>query len=71
MKKCKWFYNEHIWVNSSLGGTFKNQLKEWLRNQKQPNHFFGPFLLNVFTIFFFHVYQIHGLIYGLKFIWEF
>jgi len=31
------------WRNPSLGGTTRNHLKEWLRNQKQPNHFFGPF----------------------------
>jgi hypothetical protein len=30
-------------------GTIKNPLKEWLRNKKQSNHDFGPFLLNVFT----------------------
>ncbi len=59
-------------MNPSLGATTGNHFKEWLRNQKQPNHFLGPFSLNVFTTmnFFFHVYQLHALIYGLKFIWE-
>jgi hypothetical protein len=36
-------------VNPTLGGTTRNHLKEWLKNQKQPNHFYGPILLNVFT----------------------
>jgi hypothetical protein len=36
------------WVNPSLGGTTRNHLEEWLKNQKQPNHFSRPFLLNVF-----------------------
>jgi hypothetical protein len=40
-------------VNSSLGGTTRNNLNEWLKNQKQPNHFFGPFLLSVFIIIIF------------------
>jgi hypothetical protein len=36
------------------GGTTRNHLKEWFKNQKQPNHFLGPFILNVFkTINFF------------------
>ncbi len=56
-----------------LDGTTRNHFKEWLRNQKQSNHFSRPFSLNVFTIFFlfYHVYQFHALIYGLNFIWEF
>jgi hypothetical protein len=61
-------------VKASLGGTTRNHLKEQLRNQKWPNHFLGPFTLNVFTticIFFPHVYPSHALIYGLKFILEF
>jgi hypothetical protein len=37
-------------VNSSLGGITRSHLKEWLKNQKQPNHFFGPFSLSVFII---------------------
>jgi hypothetical protein len=36
--------------NPSLGGTTRNHLKEWLKNQKWPNHFHSPFSLNVFTI---------------------
>jgi hypothetical protein len=46
-----------IKANPSLGGTTRNHFKKWLKNQKLPNHFFGPFLLNVFTtiIFFFMV----------------
>jgi hypothetical protein len=36
-------------ANPSLGGTTRNHLKEWLKNQKHPNHFFGPFSLNVLT----------------------
>jgi hypothetical protein len=36
-------------------GRKHSHLKEWLMNQKQPNHFPRPFTLNVFTtiIFFF------------------
>jgi hypothetical protein len=38
----------HTWkVNPSLDGTTKNHLKEWLRNQKQPNHFPRLFKKNV------------------------
>jgi hypothetical protein len=62
-----------FWVNPSLGGTIKNHLKEWLGNQKWTNHFLGPFPLNVFktiNCFFSHVYLLHALIYGLKFILE-
>jgi len=33
----------HFKVNPSLGGTTRNHLKEWLKNQKQPNHLSGPF----------------------------
>ncbi len=42
-------------ANSSLGGITKNHLKEWLKNQKESNHFLRHFTLNVFTtiIFFF------------------
>ncbi len=29
--------------------TTKNYFKKRLMNQKQPNHFLGPFILNVFT----------------------
>jgi len=36
-------------ANPSLGGTTRNYLKEWLRNQKQSNHFLGPFSLIFFT----------------------
>jgi len=36
------------WVNPSLGGTTRNHLKEWLRNQKWSNHFLGPNPLNIF-----------------------
>jgi len=58
------------WVNPSLGGTTRNHLKEWLRNQKWSNHFLGPNTLNIFISisFFFNVYPLHALIYGLKFI---
>jgi hypothetical protein len=57
----------HPWVVSLK--TFN----EWLRNQKWPNHFLGRFPLNVFkTINFFpHVYPLHTLIHGLKFILKF
>jgi len=60
-------------VNPSLGGTNWNHFKKWLRNQKQPNHFSGPFLKNVFhnyKLLLFHIYPLHVLIYGLNFIWE-
>jgi hypothetical protein len=62
------------WVNPSLGGTTNNHVNEWLRNQKQPNHFYGPFFVKCFhnyKLLFFHVYQLYVLINGLKFIWEF
>jgi hypothetical protein len=36
------------WVNPSLGGTTRNHLKEWLRNQKWSNHFLEPNPLNIF-----------------------
>jgi hypothetical protein len=47
--------------------------KKWLKNQKWPNHFLGPFPLNVFTtiIFFSYIYSLYVLTYGLKFILEF
>jgi hypothetical protein len=59
-----------IRANPSSSGTTRIHLKEWLRNQKHPNCFPRPFTLNVFTttIFFSNVYQLHALIYGLKFI---
>jgi hypothetical protein len=61
------------WVNPSLGGTTKNHLKEWLRDQKWSNHFLGPNLLNIFISisFFSYAYSLHALIYGLKFILKF
>ncbi len=60
------------WVNPSLGGTLRNHLKEWLRNKKQPNHFFSSFkfFFHNNSNFFFHVYPLHILINGLNFIWE-
>jgi len=42
----KQLYN---WAIPSLGDTIKKHLKEWLKNQKWPNHFLGPFPLHVFT----------------------
>ncbi len=39
----------------SLGGTIKNHLKVWLRNEKQPNHFPGPFILNVFITIYIYI----------------
>ncbi len=64
-------FDHHLGENI-LGWTIRNHLKEWLRNQKCTNHYHGPFTLNVFTTIyiFFHVYQLHALIYGLKFILE-
>ncbi len=49
------FWNYEIFVmlmkvKLSLGGITRNHLKEWVDNQKQPNHFLGSFTLNVFTI---------------------
>jgi hypothetical protein len=46
--------------------------RNFLRNQKWSNHFHKPFPLNVFIIiiFFSHIYPLHDLIYGLKFILE-
>jgi len=57
-------------VKTSLGGTIQNHLKEWLRNQKRPILFPRPFTLKVFTIIYIYVYQLHALLYGLKFILE-
>jgi hypothetical protein len=38
-----------LWqANPFLGGTIRNHLKEWFKNQKQSNHFSKPFSLNVF-----------------------
>jgi hypothetical protein len=46
-----------------LGGTTKNYIKEWLGNQKQPNHFLRPFPLNIFPItnyyFFMFIHHMH------------
>jgi hypothetical protein len=59
------------WANPSLGGTIRNHLKEWLRNQKQPKSFFWALFVKYFhnyKLLFFHVYRLHALIYGLKFI---
>ncbi len=57
-------------VKVSLGGTTKNHLKEWKRNKKQPNHFLGPFILNVFATinFFFSCLLISYTNIGLNFI---
>jgi hypothetical protein len=43
------------WVNTSLSGTTRNHLKEWIKNQKWSNHFLGPNPSNIFKnmIFFF------------------
>jgi hypothetical protein len=65
---------KYYWAKAYLGGTTRNRLKEWLRNQKWPNHFPRPFPnLSVFItiIYFFHVYQLQALMYNLKFILEF
>ncbi len=35
-------------VNPSLGGPTRNHLKEWLMNQKQPNHFFWALFVKCF-----------------------
>jgi len=62
------------WTNPSLGGTIRNHLKEWLRNQKNQIIFLGPFFVKSFhnyKLLFFHVHQLYVLIYGLKFIWKF
>jgi hypothetical protein len=40
-------------ANPSLGGSTKNHFKELLRSKKQPNQFFGPFTLSVFTTIIF------------------
>jgi len=29
-----WFFGPYICANSSLGGTTRNHLKEWLKNQE-------------------------------------
>jgi hypothetical protein len=46
-------------ANSSLGGTSKNHLKEWLKNQKWPNHFPRLLPLNVFHNYNFFLMFIH------------
>ncbi len=61
------------WAKTSFCSTTKNHFKEWIMNQKRPNHFPRPFIfLKITTIYFFsHVYQLHALlIYGSKFILE-
>ncbi len=63
-----------LWANPSLGVTIRNDFKEWLKNQKWPNHFLGPFFKKKFTTinyFSSYVYPLHALIYGLKVILEF
>jgi hypothetical protein len=69
-KNCYW---TTLWVNPSLGGTTRNHPKEFFKDQKEPNHFFGVIFVKCFHYynFFFHVYQLHVLIYGLNFIGEF
>jgi hypothetical protein len=51
-----------------LGGTTKNHLFEWLRNQKWPTNIHGPIFKNVFTstIFFIHVYPLYAKLNGLN-----
>jgi hypothetical protein len=46
-------HQEGHWDEPCLGGTTRNHLKEWLRNQKRPNCFPKPFTLNVFTTIIF------------------
>jgi hypothetical protein len=61
-------------VKASMGGTTSNHLKEWLRNQKWPNHFPEPFTLIFFATINYkisHDYQLQALIYNLNFILEF
>jgi len=67
IKKKNLFGPTHCWVTP-----LKNDFEEWLRNRKWSNCFPWLFPLNVFiTISFFpHVYPLHALIYGLKFILE-
>jgi hypothetical protein len=50
------------WAKTSLCSNTKNHFKEWLMNQKRPNHFPRPLILNVSTTIFFspHVYQLHA-----------
>jgi hypothetical protein len=45
-----------IGVDPSLGSTNRNHFKDSLRNQNWPNHFPGPFPLNVFTTNFFFMF---------------
>ncbi len=51
--------NKQTWAKTSLGDTTKNHLKEWLKNQKQPNHFFVVYFkcFHNYKLFFSHVYQ--------------
>ncbi len=68
-----WYKNE-FGPNLGWSGTTKNHLKGFLKEPKWPNRFPKPLPLNVFTLinlFIFHVYPLHALIYGLKFILEF
>jgi hypothetical protein len=58
-------------VNPSLGGTIRKHFKEWLRNQKWPNHFIEPFIYMFSQLYIYiHIYPLHASIYGLKFILE-
>jgi len=62
--------NKQTWVKTSLGDTTKIHLKEWLKNQKRPNHVFVIYFkcFHNYKLLFFDVYQFHALICGLKFI---
>jgi hypothetical protein len=49
---CSGFFSSfhelaNLWENTSLGSTAKKPSERW--KIQQPNHFFGPFPLNVFT----------------------
>jgi fluoride ion exporter CrcB/FEX len=44
-------------MKAILGGTTRNHLKEWFKNQKEPNHFLEMFILNVFTTIIFSFFS--------------
>jgi hypothetical protein len=60
----------HYKANPSLGGTIRNNFKEWLRTKSGQIVFMEWFFSNIFTtrdLVFCHVYLLHARIYGLKF----
>jgi hypothetical protein len=61
------------WQTYPWGGTTRNHLKEFPNEPKVAKSFFWTFFFEMFSqlyIYFSHVYPLHALIYGLKYILE-